>query len=228
MNKKFKSILSLIINISIISAFSVSASAEDNIKTLNLSGGYAEENSLTSITASIDDEANAAAYSITLNYNPDYLEFIKADNNSEYGKFYYNNISDDSVNIIWSDDKNRNLKGNIFTAEFKTKGDTAGLTVPVEVGNSIMGNTEMQEIPFENSYCEITVLEKYLWGDSNNDGIVSVADVTAINKFNIDSKKYSLSSEMLINSDADKNKIINIHDCNAILNYVKNNTKEKR
>lgn len=222
---KLKLLFSLIINVGLISAFPVSA--EQPSAVLNLRAGYAAENDITFVSGSLEAETDAAAYSITLNFNPEYLEFVDAESNLSYGAFYYNSVSEDCVNLVWSDTENRSLNGEIFSASFKTKGDTADLTVPVELGHSVMGNDSMEEIPFEPAYCEIIVLENYKWGDVNNDGITSLSDVVAINQFYIDSEQFSLDSQMKINSDTDTNKILNISDSNNILKYVRNNIKEK-
>lgn len=224
---KFKLLLSSILTMNFVSGICVTASAENSLPHFSMRGGYAEENSVTSVIASFDDEISLAAYSVSINFNPEQLEFVSACNNTGYGNFYYNNTSDDSVTFVWSDSKDCSLSGDVFNIEFKTKGETAGQTIPINVGHSVSGNDKMEEVPFEASGCEIYVLDNYKWGDANNDGIVSVSDVTAINKFNIDSEKYSLTDEMLINGDTDKNNIINSDDSKAILEYLKSNVVEE-
>lgn len=226
MKRKFKLLLSLMTAIGITSVISVTSFAEESTAHLKLNGGYADENTVTAITASLTSETDIAAYSISVNFNPDCLEFVTAYSNIEYGNFYYNDISEDSVTFIWSDNQNRNLNGDVFTAKFKTKGDTSGQVIKIEPGRSVIGNDKLEEIEAELSGCEITVLNNYKWGDANNDGIVSLSDVTAICKFTMDSENYPLYNECLVNSDTDKNNIINSDDSNAVLNYIKTNLGE--
>lgn len=226
MKRKLKLLLSLMTAIGIASGLSVTSFAEDSIAHIKLNGGYADENAVTSVTASFTSETDIAAYSISVNFNPDYLEFVSAYSNTDYGNFYYNSISEDSVTFVWSDEQNRNLNGDVFTAKFKTKGDTAGQVINIEPGRSVMGNDKLEEIEVDLSGCEVIVLNNYKWGDANNDGVVSLSDVTAICKFTIDSEKYPLYNESLVNSDTDKNNVINSDDSNAVLNYVKSNTGE--
>ncbi len=224
---KFKILLSSVLALNFVSSARITASAENSLPQFSIRGGYAEENAVTSVIASFDDEMNIAAYSISVNFDPQQLEFVKAWDNIEYGNFYYNSTSDDCVTFVWSDSEDRSFKGDVFNIEFKTKGETSGQNVPVNVGYSIMGNDKMEEIPFEAQGCEISVSSIYKWGDVNCDGIISVSDVTAINKFNIDSEEYSLTDEMLINGDTDKNNIINSDDSNAILKYLKTSVTEE-
>ncbi len=215
--------MSSISAIGLISGIYFSASAENTSPQLTMSGGYAEENNLTTVNASFDEEISLAAFSVTISFNPEQLEFVSACSNIGYGKFFYNSVSEDSVTFIWSDSKNQTLSGDAFNIEFKVKSDTAGQTLPINVDHSVMGSDSMEETPLDVSSCEISVLDNYMWGDANNDGRISLSDVAAINKFSIDNKKYALTEEMIINGDVDKNNIVNFEDGKVILNYLKTN-----
>lgn len=227
MKTGFKLLLSSISTIGLISGIYFSASAENFPPQLTMKGSYAEENTVTSVTASFDGEISLAAFSVSISFDPDQLEFVSACSNIGYGSFFFNSTSEDAVTFIWSDSKNQTLSGDIFNIEFKVKSDTAGQTIPINIVHSVMGSESMEEITFDASGCEISVLDNYMWGDANNDGKLSISDVAAINKFNIDNKKYALTEEMIINADADNNNIINSDDSKVILKYLKTKSQEE-
>ncbi|MGN0612667.1 MAG: dockerin type I domain-containing protein, partial [Porcipelethomonas sp.] len=189
------------------------------------SGGYAAQNDVTTVTASLDGETMLAAYSISVSFDSAALEFVNASSSLEYGMFYCSSSSDDSVTLVWSDSRDRSISGEIFEIEFKTKGNSAGQTIPVETGYSVMGSEKMEEIPFSSAGCEIIITENYKWGDANCDGRVSTSDVIAINKYCILGEGPDLSGDGLINADADRNGTVSAKDSKVILEYIV--TKEK-
>lgn len=198
----------------------LSASAEKELPYIIVSGGYADENNLTSVSISVDREISLAAYSVSLIFDPSMLEFADADGCFDYGNFFYESTTDDCVTFVWSDSSDHIVSGNLLTARFKTKSETAGCEVPVEIGYSIIGNESTEEIPFKTSDGMITVIRGYKCGDSNSDGIISLSDAIALNRFSIDSKEFPLSDIQLINSDTDSNGKINIMDMRYVLDIV--------
>lgn len=194
--------------------------AKEDLPCITLRSGYASENSVTTVTASLDKSLNLAAYSITLNFDPSMLEFIDVSCNIKKGKFFSGDRTDDQVTLIWSDSKNTALSGDIFTVKFKTKGETAGKTIPVEVGYSVLANEASEEIPFKIQNCEIEVLDNYTWGDADCDKNVSVSDVVLINQHINNPTIFSFTEKQIINSDTDSNGIINSVDLNNVLNYI--------
>ncbi len=197
-----------------------SVQAKEQMPVISLSSRYASESSVTSVTASIDSEINVAAYSVSLYFDPTYIEFTDAECTSKYGTFFYGDSAEDTVTLIWSDSRNRTIKGDMFTVSFKTKSDSAGCTVPVEIGYSVLGSDSTGEIPFKAEGCEITILDEYVWGDSNCDGILSIADAVAINRFTFNPKSFIFLDSQIINSDTDGNGIINFKDCKNILKCI--------
>lgn len=195
-------------------------SAEDDLPYLIVKGGYADENNLTSVSVSIDSEICLAAYSISLIFDPSMLEFADASGSFNYGKFFYGNTTDDCVTIVWSDSKDHIVDGNLFTARFKTKNETDGKSIPVEIGYSIIGSESTEEIPFKTSDGVITVVRGYKCGDANCDGAISLSDAIAISRFNIDSEEFSFSDIQLINSDTDNNNKINMQDTENVLDII--------
>ncbi len=222
MKRKLKSVISIITSVSIIFAMAVSVNAEKELPLLSLRGGYASENSITTVTASIDSEISLAAYSVSLVFDPTLVEFVDASYRYGGGNFFSDKTAEDCVTFIWSDSKNRKISGNLFTAKFKVKGETAGRTVPVEVGYSILGNETTEEIPFKASGCEITVINDYSWGDATCDGVVSASDVIRINHFNKNPEKYPMTARQQLNSDTDSNGVINRTDIENVINYIIN------
>ncbi len=194
--------------------------SESSLPCLSLKSGYAAENSVTTVTASLDTELNLAAYSITLNFDPTMIEFADAICLSEHGKFFSGDTMDDCVTLIWSDSQNRNISGDLFTVKFITKGESSGNVIPIEIGYSVLGNDSIDEIPFDAVGCEIIVLEDYFWGDVNGDEMISISDVIAVNRFLDDAESYQLSKKRFINADTDNNGIVNFQDCKNILSYV--------
>lgn len=218
--RKLKSVISMLISVSIILAMTVGVNAEKKLPLLSLKGGYASENSITTVTASLDSEISLAAYSVSLVFDPTLIEFVDTSYIQGGGNFFSDKTAEDCVTFIWSDSKNRKISGNLFTAKFKVKGDTAGRTVPVEIGYSILGNETTEEIPFKTSGCEITVINEYNWGDATCDGVVSASDVIKINHFNQNPEKYPLTARQQLNSDTDSNGIINRTDIENVINYI--------
>lgn len=195
-------------------------SATEDLPCIILRSGYAAENSITTVTASLDTKLNLAAYSITLNFDPSMLEFTNASCNTKKGKFFFGDRTDDQVTLIWSDSKTNALSGDIFTVKFKTKSETAGKAIPVEIGYSVLANDVSEEIPFKTRNCEITVLDEYTWGDANCDKKVSVSDAVLINQYISNPGKFSFTEKQIINSDTDNNGIINSEDLKNVLNYI--------
>ncbi len=203
-----------------LSAIPSGVQAKEQIPVISLSSGYASENSVTTVSASIDREINVAAYSVSLYFDPTYIEFTDAQCTSKYGTFFCGDSDEDTVTLIWSDRQHRNIKGDMFTVSFKTRGDSAGCIVPIEIGYSVLGSDSTGEIPFEAKGCEITILDEYVWGDANCDGTLSIADAVTINLFTSDPKSFKLSDSQIINSDTDGNGIINFKDCKNILKRI--------
>lgn len=217
MKARIKALLSAVI-FSVSLVFSPHAHAENHCLSLN--GGYAEENSITTVTASIDPAIVAAAFSVSLYFDPSKLEFVDASFNEAYGNFYFGDSAEDCVTIVWSDSRDRTLENKLFTMRFKTKGDTAGCTVPIDVGYTTFGNTVTEEIIVDTMGCEIIISDEYMWGDANCNGKISVSDAVTITLFSISSQKYPLSDIQFTNSDTDSNGIVNSKDANNIINYI--------
>lgn len=194
--------------------------AKEDLPCIFLRSGYAAENSVTTVTASLDTNLNLAAYSITLNFDPSMLEFIDASCNIKKGKFFSGDRTDDQVTLIWSDSKSATLNGDIFTVKFKTKGETAGKMIPVEIGYSVLANETSEEIPFKIQNCEIEVLDDYTWGDADCDKNVSVSDAVLISQYINNPAGFSFTEKQIINSDTDNNGIINSSDLKNVLNYI--------
>ena len=199
--------------------------SKDKLPCIYLEGGYAAENNITYVTAYTDTEIDLAAYSITLNFDPSLLEFIDAQNNSQKGNFFSEAVSDDKVSVIWSYAEDCKFDEKLFTAKFKTKSDAVDCVIPVEIGYSVLGNEESEEIPFDAAGCEIKVVGDYLWGDANCDRVLNMADDVTVNQFNMDSEKYSLSKAARLNCDTDSNGVIDSKDCENILNAIINRRK---
>lgn len=213
----FFSVIAMLLTVVLTSSI---CGAKEDLPCILLRSGYAAENSVTTVTASLDTNLNLAAYSITLNFDPSMLEFIDASCNIKKGKFFSGDKTDDQVILIWSDSKNAALSGDIFTAKFKTKGDTAGKTIPVEIGYSVLANGASEEIPFKIQNCEIEVLDDYTWGDADCDKSVSVSDAVLINQYIDNPAGFSFTERQSINSDTDNNGIINMADLKNVLNYI--------
>lgn len=192
--------------------------AESHLFSLN--GGYAEENSIVNVTASIDPAIVMAAFSVTLYFDPSMLEFVDASFTEDYGTFYFGDSYEDSVSLVWSDSRDRTFENELITMRFKTKSGTSGCTIPIEVGYAICGNSANDEIYVDTKGCEVIVTRDYKWGDANCDGRVSVSDAVKITLFSIDYKKYPLTEIQLTNSDTDKNGIVNIKDANIIIDHI--------
>ncbi len=204
-----------------VSLSSFTCIADEDMPCVYLKGGYASENSLTTVTAAIDTELELAAYSITLNFDPSMLEFVSASCNTKNGIFFSGDRTDDQVTLIWSDSEESKISGNMFTVIFKTKSGCKEDKIPVEIGHSILGGDSTNEFQFETLGCEIQVVKEYLWGDVNVDGTVSIADVVMINRYFENPGSFSLTENQVINGDTDNNGYIDLSDYYNILNYVK-------
>lgn len=220
MKRTISLFLSVAFTLWTLASFSLCTYATDSVPVISLKGGYASESSVTTVTASIDSEVNIAAYSIALYFDPTYVEVTDARCANKYGTFFSGESAEDMITLIWSDSLNRTIKGDLFTVSFKTKSDSAGHTVPIEIGYSVLGDETTGEIPFEARGCEINILNEYMWGDASCDGILSVSDAIIVNRYTSDSKNYKLSETQLINSDTDKNGIVNFKDCENILKRI--------
>ena len=221
MKTRIKTMLTaLIFSISIL--FSISTSAVDSqLPLLSLKGGYAEENSITTVTASLSSKIDsAAAFSVSLYFDPSKLEFVDASFSRDFGNFYFGDSAEDCATLVWSDSKDRTLEGELFTVRFKTKSDTAGCTAPIDVGYTTFGNTVSDEFTVDTQGCEIIVTDEYMWGDANCDKTVSISDAVKITLFNVNPTKHPLSEIQLVNSDTDSNGIVDSKDANKIINHI--------
>ena len=213
----------------VISASAVSpvVNAESGDKPcLFLDSGYAGENDMVFVDAVLDGDVKAAAYSISLGFDPSKLEFVSASSELKGGTFYYNAPTDDSVTFVWSGKKDIGMEGKVISMAFKTRGRTAGDSVSIQMGHCIIGSEDMAEIPIDTEGCEINVLQSFKYGDTNCDGVTDFADVVSIKKFRMDSDIYSPDENGLINSDTDKNSIVDERDSENVLDYVFRNTEE--
>lgn len=197
----------------------------DKMPCLSINGGYTAENEVIPVTAAFDEEVSAAVYSITVDYDPELLEFIDAESCIEDGTFCYNISGEDSVTFVWSNDKDVTVRNNVFKAEFKARGGTVGQTAPVNIGNAVIGGEKMSEIPFDTKNGDVIISERYTKGDANCDGRTDLADVVAINKYCRD-MDFDLSEEGKLNGDVDNNGFLDEYDCYAVFRYVSLNSKE--
>lgn len=202
----------------------VSADSSDK-PCLSLESGYAGENDIVFVDAVLDSDVKAAAYSITLGFDPSKLEFVSASSELKGGTFYYNAPTDDSVTFVWSGNKDISFGGKMINMTFKTRGRTAGDDIDIQMGHCVFGNESMTEIPLDVKGCRINVLQSFKYGDANCDGITSFADVVSINKLRV-SDSYSPDENGLINSDTDKNKIVDELDSKNVLEFVFRNNEE--
>ncbi len=219
MKTRIKALLSAV-TFSLAAVFSSNSDVSAESHLFSLKGGYAEESSITTVTASIDPAIVMAAFSVSLYFDPSQLEFVDASFSEDYGNFYFGDSAEDCVTLVWSDSKDRTLENEIFTARFKTKSDTSGCTIPIEAGYAVFGNTVTDEIPVDVKGCEIIVTDEYRWGDANCDDRVSVSDAVKITLFSIDYKKHPLTEIQLTNSDTDNNGIVNIKDANKVIDHI--------
>lgn len=187
---------------------------------LSLRGGCTGENSVIPVTLSVDREIEAAAYSVTINFDPEKLEFTSASDKTGVGTFYYNAVSEDSIRLVWSNSSDTQLSGSILTAAFKTRGGTAGKTAPVQIGYCVIGSEDMSEIPFEAHSAKITISEDFVWGDADCSGETDIADVIALEKSFVDPDSYPLEHQGLMNCDTDNSGVVDIDDIGAIFDLV--------
>ena len=228
MKKKLRFLLPLCMA-AVMSASAVSpvVSAESGDKPcLSLDSGYAGENELFFANAVLSGDVKAAAYSITLGFDPSKLEFVSAESTVNGGTFYYNDRTEDCVTFVWSGNKDIDLTGNVIKMTFKARGRTAGETIPIQFGHCVIGTADMSDIPLDTEDGEVSVLRSFKYGDANCDGVTNFADVISINKFRMDSDSYSPDENGLINSDTDNNSIVDERDSENVLDYVSKNTEE--
>jgi len=217
-NKKIKALMfSMIFTLSAL--FPANVKADEN-HLITLSDGYAEENSITTITVSVEPALVTAAFSVSLYFDPSKLEFVDAAMSQKAGNFYFGDTYEDCATIIWSDSQDRTFEDKLFTVRFKTKNGISGETVPVDVGYAVSGTTNGSEKQLDAKGCEIIVSNEYKWGDANCDGRVSVSDAVMINLFNINAKKYSLSEIAFLNSDTDGNGYVDLKDSDNVINHI--------
>ena len=226
MKKKLRFLLPLCMAAVMSASAAVPVSADSNRPCLSLESSYAGENDIFYVDAVLDSDVRAAAYSISLGFDPSKLEFVSAESSISEGTFYYNNFNEDNVTFVWSGNKDIDLKDEVIKMSFKARGRTAGETVPIEFGHCVIGSESMIEIPLDTKGCEIDVLKSFKYGDANCDGVTNFADVVSISKFRIDSGSYSPDENGLINSDTDKNNIVDERDSENVLGYVFSNTEE--
>lgn len=221
--KKLK-ILSVITVIAIIFSINIfgTVNAEEELPCIFLSNANAGENELTEISVNFDKNVDISAFSIEILYNPENLSFIEAEKGSALnsGTFYYNNVSEDSVKLIWSNSRNNSLKGNCVKLTFKTKNASAGGSAPVYIGHSVLGNEDLEDVEFDTRDSEIKIYSNYLKGDVSGDGETDSTDIIVLNKYLLSRELYPIKEDLLINADIDYDGNINTKDSMGIINYV--------
>ena len=202
----------------------MTVSAEETM-FISINGSSASENEITTVTASAEGGAKAAAFSITLDYDSSLLEFVDAKSLMNTGMFCYNPVDEDTVKIVWSDDKDSEIDGDIFNVSFKTRGETDGNETEIIVGDTSVGNADMNDVPFDAQNGIIKISADYKRGDANCDGSTDIADVVAIDKYCTD-MYYELPEQGVINADMNNDTLVNELDSVRVMEMVQNNSKE--
>lgn len=200
----------------------LSASAEDK-PCLTLGSSIASENTLVSINASLDTPVKAAAYSMILQFDPEKLEFVSAKSGVDDGTFYFKSKSDDCVRLVWSSSKDTEFEGNIASLVFKTRSETIGQDIPVEISYCVFGSEDMDEIPLETQNGNISVVSSLVPGDANCNDIINISDAVTLGKFCTDYKSFPVSQDGLLNCDINKNGVIDKSDCDAVMQLASSN-----
>ena len=222
MNKKIISLLSAASLLTCAMAAPLSASAEDK-PCLALGSSIASENTLVSINASLDTPVKAAAYSMILQFDPEKLEFVSAKSGVDDGTFYFKSKSDDCVRLVWSSSKDTELEGNIASIVFKTRSETLGSSVPVEISYCVFGSDDMTEIPLETQNGNISVVSSLVPGDANCNDVINLSDAVTIDRFCVEHSSFTVSQSGLLNCDMNRNGVIDKNDCDAVMQLASSN-----